>query len=454
MPVLPRSFWECESAAFRDIERRFCRPKKLARSRENAEGSAAVRPSAGEGEEPKPRIAMGPLEDGPAQHIRAVCRGDVWLEHWAAKPRPQGKVPAARPASVSASAGPAAATRGLQGTRKRGAREGRQRLGGPSSELLPRMALQRSGATAIVLLLAFTPHACAAAPSSGEVAQAFVGPDGARALAQPAAGPLSAESRAGVGGVATVAVDAQGNSFQGEVAASVLLAGGSQQLPAGHSGYQQPAAPGYSSGRPAYPSSGVPPGAHAPVHAVSASSVPASSGSVSSHGPACLVPMWSDEEYACKDRGTWTSRGARSWTRSIRIEMPDGTRCTVTPPGKWSFWMASEVAEMMCKAGVWVDGKGKPVLEIEMKTAQWFLIASAVTACVLAYLLYKMFYDTESSWYTWRQDQAVKWGFATAPPPPAEDADGAASASGPQAGINISISNASGSQPAPEAKPQ
>ncbi|CAK0804321.1 unnamed protein product [Prorocentrum cordatum] len=153
-------------------------------------------------------------------------------------------------------------------------------------------------------------------------------------------------------------------------------------------------------------------------------------------------------------RSTWTSRGARSWTRSIRIEMPDGTRCTVTPPGKWSFWMASEVAEMMCKAGVWVDGKGKPVLEIEMKTAQWFLIASAVTACVLAYLLYKMFYDTESSWYTWRQDQAVKWGFATAPPPPAEDADGAASASGPQAGINISISNASGSQPAPEAKPQ
>ncbi|CAK0804316.1 unnamed protein product, partial [Prorocentrum cordatum] len=274
---------------------------------------------------------------------------------------------------------------------------------------------------AIVLLLAFTPHACAAAPSSGEVAQAFVGPDGARALAQPAAGPLSAESRAGVGGVATVAVDAQGNSFQGEVAASVLLAGGSQQLPAGHSGYQQPAAPGYSSGRRP----------RATTRAV--------------------------RRPSCSSLGfgiTWTSRGARSWTRSIRIEMPDGTRCTVTPPGKWSFWMASEVAEMMCKAGVWVDGKGKPVLEIEMKTAQWFLIASAVTACVLAYLLYKMFYDTESSWYTWRQDQAVKWGFATAPPPPAEDADGAASASGPQAGINISISNASGSQPAPEAKPQ
>jgi len=321
---------------------------------------------------------------------------------------------------------------------------------------MPRMALQRSALVfeAIVLLLAFIPHACAAAPSSGEVAQAFVGPDGARALAQPAAGPLSAESRAGVGGVATVAVDAQGNSFQGEVAASVLLAGGSQQLPAGHSGYQQPAAPGYSSGRPAYPSSGVPPGAHAPVHAVSASSVPASSGSVSSHGPACLVPMWSDEEYACKEHVDFERSSFMDSLYRRRIEMPDGTRCTVTPPGKWSFWMASEVAEMMCKAGVWVDGKGKPVLEIEMKTAQWFLIASAVTACVLAYLLYKMFYDTESSWYTWRQDQAVKWGFATAPPPPAEDADGAASASGSQAGINISISNASGSQPAPEAKPQ
>jgi len=223
---------------------------------------------------------------------------------------------------------------------------------------------------------------------------------------------------------------------------------------AGHSGYQQPAAPGYSSGRPAYPSSGVPPGAHAPVHAVSASSVPASSGSVSSHGPACLVPMWSDEEYACKEHVDFERSSFMDSLYRRRIEMPDGTRCTVTPPGKWSFWMASEVAEMMCKAGVWVDGKGKPVLEIEMKTAQWFLIASAVTACVLAYLLYKMFYDTESSWYTWRQDQAVKWGFATAPPPPAEDADGAASASGSQAGINISISNTSGSQPAPEAKPK
>jgi len=171
-------------------------------------------------------------------------------------------------------------------------------------------------------------------------------------------------------------------------------------------------------------------------------------------GPPCLVPMWGEEEYVCKEHEDYERNSFMDSQRVMRIEMPDGTKCTVKPPGKYSFWMGSEVTEMMCQAGVWVDGKGKPVTAIEMKTATWFLIASAVTAAVSAYLLYKMFYDTESSWYTWRQDQAVKWGFATAPPPPAEDADGAASASGSQAGINISISNASGSQPAPEAKPQ
>jgi hypothetical protein len=163
--------------------------------------------------------------------------------------------------------------------------------------------------------------------------------------------------------------------------------------------------------------------------------------------------MWNEEEYACKEHEDFERSSYMDSLYRKRIEMPDGTKCTVAPPGKWSFWMASEVTEMVCKAGVWVDGKGKPVIEIEMKTAQWFLIASAVTAAVLVYILYKSFYDPESSWYTWRKDQAVKWGFASAPPP-VEDAGDSADASGPQPGINISIANSSGSQPTPEAQPR
>ena len=63
-----------------------------------------------------------------------------------------------------------------------------------------------------------------------------------------------------------------------------------------------------------------------------------------------------------------------------------------------------------------------------------------------------MFYDTESSWYTWRQDQAVKWGFAKPAPVVEEEAKG--DDTGPQGAININISNQSGSQPAPQAQPK
>jgi hypothetical protein len=161
--------------------------------------------------------------------------------------------------------------------------------------------------------------------------------------------------------------------------------------------------------------------------------------------------MWNEDEYVCKEHEDYMRNSFTDSLRVVRIEMPDGTKCTVAPPGKYSFWMGSEVTEMVCKAGVWVDGKGKPVTAIEMKTAQWFLIASAVTAAVSVYLLYKMFYDAESSWYTWRLDMAIRWGFAKPAPVVEEDTGGDAS---PQPAININISNQSGAQPAPQAAPQ
>jgi len=162
--------------------------------------------------------------------------------------------------------------------------------------------------------------------------------------------------------------------------------------------------------------------------------------------------MWGEEDYACKEYEEWESKASyMDSLYRLRIEMPDGTKCTLKPPGKWGFWMAAEITEMNCKAGVWVDGKGAPVTAIEMKTAQWFLITSIVVAVVLVYLIYKMFYDTEHWLFTWRLDLFRKWGLA-APAPVVEEEE--SKDAGPQPGININITNQSGGQAAPEAQPR
>jgi len=244
---------------------------------------------------------------------------------------------------------------------------------------------------------------------------------------------------------ATMAVDAQGQSAP--TGGSALLAAGDGQLsqpypPAQSYQGAQPPAQSYASSRTPvaaapYPSHSLPVAAPAPMPAA---------------GPPCLIPMWGEEDYACKEYEDWEAKG--SWTDSLyrmRIEMPDGTKCTVKPPGKWGFWMAAEVTEMNCKAGVWVDGKGLPVTEIEMKTAQWFFIASIVAAVVIVWLSYKMFYDTEHWLFTWRGDTARKWGFAA--PLPVEDADPQQSQQAQPGAISISISNQSGGAAAPEAQP-
>merc|ERR1719356_449984 len=182
------------------------------------------------------------------------------------------------------------------------------------------------------------------------MAQAFVGPDGT--LAQAGVGPTTA----------TVAVDAQGRSAPAD--APAVLAVGDRQ-------FSQPApypAPAYSP----YPVAAAPYPAHAP--APYPAPYPATAPAPHPAGPPCLIPMWSDEDYVCKEYEDWEKKG--SWMDSLhrlRIEMADGTKCTVKPPGKWGFWMGSTVTEMTCKAGVWVDGKGKPVTATEMtcKAGVW-----------------------------------------------------------------------------------
>jgi len=294
------------------------------------------------------------------------------------------------------------------------------------------MAFQRSTVffKATFVLLASTSYRSSAAelPPAGRMAQAFVGPDGT--LAQAGVGPTTA----------TVAVDAQGRSAPAD--APAVLAVGDRQ-------FSQPApypAPAYSP----YPVAAAPYPAHAP--APYPAPYPATAPAPHPAGPPCLIPMWSDEDYVCKEYEDWEKKG--SWMDSLhrlRIEMADGTKCTVKPPGKWGFWMGSTVTEMTCKAGVWVDGKGKPVTAIEMKTAQWFMITSIVGAVITVWLVYKMFYDTEHWLFAWRLDTARKWGFAA--PAPVEDAAPQQDQQGPQGAINISISNASGVA-APEAPPK
>jgi len=269
------------------------------------------------------------------------------------------------------------------------------------------MAFQRSKVffKAIFVLLASTSYRSSAAelPPAGRMAQAVVGPDGA----------LTQAGREGDGQFS------QPYPVQSSQAGSTYA-----RSPA-------PVAPA------PYPSShGMPVTAPAPMPV----------------GAPCLIPMWDDEDYVCKEYEDWEAKG--SYTDShyrVRIDMADGTKCTVKPPGKWGFWMASEVTEMNCKAGVWVNGKGQPVTAIEMKTAQWFLIASIVGAVVGVWLIYKMFYDTEHWLFSWRGDTARKWGFA-APLPAEAAADPQQGQQGPQGAISINISNQSGA--APEAQPK